>query len=356
MFTRASILRIVALVVFAQIASIGCAQTAEATADATPAEVVAKAVDAANAFLKSVDQSQYEQVMYSFLDNDQRDNWSNLPVANVPRGGLRWGDLKENQQQAAMQLLKATLSENGVQQVIDNMNGDEFLKQNSRRRTSFGSDEYFISILGEPSTTSPWMYQFGGHHLAINITIVGDQMTMSPTLTGGQPIDFEWEGKQVRQVADEEDAAYAFIESLTDDQKKKAVIAERYGDIRFGPGATKIEPAAEGMKATELDEKQLQLLKVLIGKRIGVLNATHAKIELEKIEADLAETWISWKGSTKNGGDASFRIQSPSILMEYSPQRLGGVPMNHIHAMYRDPSNDYGAGLIEARRKEKQKK
>ena len=110
-----------------------------------------------------------------------------------------------------MALLKAALSENGVQQVVDNMNGDEYIKQNSRRQTSFGSDEYFISFLGEPSTTSGWMFQFGGHHLAINVTIVGDQMTMSPSLTGGQPIDFEWEGKQVRQVAEEEDAAYAFI-------------------------------------------------------------------------------------------------------------------------------------------------
>lgn len=327
------------------------AQTAtEKVAAPTAAEVVKETVDAANAFLETVDQKQYERVMYSFTDDNQRDNWSNLPVGNVPRGGLRWGDLNAKQKAAAMELLKSALSENGVQQVVDNMNGDEYLKLNASRQTSFGSDEYFISFLGEPSTTSGWMFQFGGHHLAINVTVVGDQMTMSPSLTGGQPIDFEWEGKQVRQVGDEEDAAYAFIGSLTDDQKRKAVLAGRYGDIKFGPGASKIEPSSEGLKVAELDEKQVGLLKTLVATRIGVLNETHAKIELEKIVAEFPNTWFSWRGPTEAGGDASFRIESPTILMEYSPQRLGGVPTNHMHLMYRDPSNDYGTGFIEARR------
>jgi hypothetical protein len=318
----------------------------------TAASVVAETVDAAKAFLKTLEQNQYEKVQYSFTDDKQRENWSNLPVASVPRGGMRWGDMNDKQKAAVMAMLSAALSDNGVQQVVDNMNGDEYLRVNSKRETSFGSDQYFVSFLGEPSTTDPWMFQFGGHHLAINVTIVGEQMTMSPSLTGGQPIDFEWEGKPVRQVADEEDAAYAFIDSLTAEQKKKAVVAGKYGDILFGPGAKRIEASSEGMKASELDEKQLDLLKQLVATRIGILNEVHAASTMEKIVADFPNTWVSWKGPTKAGGDASFRIQSPSILMEYSPQRLGGIPTNHIHAMYRDPSNDYGVGFIEAMRKQ----
>ncbi len=344
---------------FLLIATIACSVQAQSATKKenvpTPADVVRKTVEAANAFLKSVDQKQYQQVMYSFTDDDQRENWSNLPVGHVPRGGLRWGDLNDKQKAAAMELLKSALSEDGVQQVVDNMNGDEFLKQNSRRRTSFGSDEYFISFLGEPSTTSGWMFQFGGHHLAINVTIVEENMTMSPSLTGGQPIDYQWEGKQIRQVADEEDAAYAFVASLSETQKKEAILAQRYGDIKFGPGAKKIEPTSEGLKVSDLDEKQVELLKALIKTRIGVLNAVHAKIEFDKIVADFPNTWFSWKGPTEAGGDASYLIQSPSILMEYSPQRLGGIPTNHIHAMYRDPSNDYGLGFIEQQRQKAKK-
>ncbi len=331
------------------------AQTTNQTSSKTKAEVVAEAVKAANSFLESLEQKQYEKVMYSFTDDRQRENWSNLPVAMVPRGGLRWGDLSDKQREAVMGLLKATLSENGVQQVVDNMNGDEYLKQNATRETSFGSDEYFISLLGEPSVSSAWMYQFGGHHLAINVTVVGEEMTMSPSLTGGQPIDFEWEGKQVRQVADEEDAAYAFVGSLTEGQQKKAVVAERYGDIKFGPGATDIKPSKVGLQISELDEKQMELFEQFVKTRIGVLNEVHAAETMKKIVAEFPDTWFSWKGPTQTGGDASFRIQGPSILMEYSPQRLGGVPTNHIHAMYRDPSNDYGVGFIAKRRKQKER-
>jgi hypothetical protein len=34
------------------------------------------------------------------------------------------------------------------------------------------------------------MLQFGGHHLALNITIDGDKGVLTPTLTGAQPAKF----------------------------------------------------------------------------------------------------------------------------------------------------------------------
>jgi hypothetical protein len=39
---------------------------------------------------------------------------------------------------------------------------------------------------------------------------------------------------------------------------------------------------------------------------------------------------------------AYYRIQGPTLVIEYAPQTLGGDPTNHIHTMYRDPTNDYG--------------
>ena len=49
----------------------------------------------------------------------------------------------------------------------------------------FGKDLYYFSFLGTPSEPTPWMLQFGGHHLASNITIAGDRGILTPTLTGG---------------------------------------------------------------------------------------------------------------------------------------------------------------------------
>ena len=41
------------------------------------------------------------------------------------------------------------------------------------------------------------------------------------------------------------------------------------------------------------------------------------------------------------GSAAYFRIQGPTLVIEYAPQ--GGV--DHIHTIYRDPTNDYGAKI-----------
>ena len=35
---------------------------------------------------------------------------------------------------------------------------------------AFGEDEYYLAFVGTPSKTAPWMLQFGGHHLAVNVS------------------------------------------------------------------------------------------------------------------------------------------------------------------------------------------
>ena len=42
------------------------------------------------------------------------------------------------------------------------------------------------------------MLQFGGHHLALNITIAGSKGVLTPTLTGAQPATFTLNGKTIR--------------------------------------------------------------------------------------------------------------------------------------------------------------
>ena len=60
-------------------------------------------------------------------------------------------------------------------------------------------------------------------------------------------------------------------------------------------------------------------------------------------QADLPKTYFAWSGVTKNGGLAYYRIQGPTVIIEYAPQ-FGDL--DHIHTIYRDPTNDYGAKLV----------
>ena len=51
------------------------------------------------------------------------------------------------------------------------------------------------------------------------------------------------------------------------------------------------------------------------------------------------DTYFAWSGPTTNGSAAYFRVQGPTLVIEYAPQNS----VDHIHTIYRDPTNDYGA-------------
>src|SRR5206468_6499232 len=101
---------------------------------------------------------------------------------------------------------------------------------------SFGLDEYYIALLGVPSATVPWMLQFGGHHLAINVTIVGAASVMTPSLPAAQPAKYTLNGQTIRPLGRENDKAFALINALSAEQQKQAILNYRVSDLVLGPG------------------------------------------------------------------------------------------------------------------------
>ena len=163
----------------------------------SPAATTARIVAAAQAVAASLDDAGRAKLQFSF-DSPQKAKWSNLPSPMFQRFGIRLADLTPPQRDAVMKLLTVALSAEGYQKVIDIMRGDEMLKRRSgggRGGPAFGQDEYYLAYLGAPSTTTPWMLQYGGHHLAINLTMSGSQATMAPSLPAAQPATFTWEGR-----------------------------------------------------------------------------------------------------------------------------------------------------------------
>jgi len=308
-----------------------------------------KVVAAAERTLATLNDDERAKTIFKFNDEEQRLRWSNLPTGIFERKGLRMGDLKQEQIDAVMVLIKATMSSDGYQQVVDNMAGEETLKGGGRGRLVFGKDEYYLSILGMPSRTEPWMWQFGGHHLAINATILGDQITLAPSLTGGQPMRYANDGKEIVQMADELVVAFELVNALDADQKKKAILSQKFGELALGPGRDDVHPEPEGIRGNELSEGQKTLLKKLITERVGLLNAEDAAAKLESVAATLDDTWFSWRGEVKPGSAAYYRVQSPTFFLEFAPQQMGGAPMQHVHAMYREFKNDYGEQMLHAK-------
>jgi len=310
----------------------------------TSSSVASTIVASANGFLSSLDEGQRSKALFDFNDAAQRVKWSNLPTTMVPRAGLKMGDLSEAQRKAAMGLLAATLSKRGYEKVLAIVAGDEALKTagGGRGGTMFGRDLFYISILGKPSVKDPWMLQFGGHHLALNITMVGREDILTPSLTAAQPAKYTVDGRTVRPLGAENDKAFALINALDEGQRKQAILNYKVADLVLGPGQDGKTIQPEGIKCSAMNASQKAMLLELVGEWAGIINEQAAAARMAEIKANLAETWFAWSGPTTNGMPAYYRIQGPTVVIEYAPQPLGGDPAMHIHTIYRDPTNDYG--------------
>src|SRR5262249_55844931 len=299
--------------------------------------VVANAVAKANAFLGTLEGEQRGKVLLAF-DSAKKPSWSNLPVTMVPRNGLRLGELTKPQRSAALDALAAVLSKQGYQKVLDIMNADDQLVKGTDNKMRFGTDNYYLAVFGTPSATKPWMLQFGGHHLGINVTLVGKDSTLAPTHTGTQPDSFTRDGKTVRPLGAENDLAFKLVNSLDAEQRKQAVKGDKPRDLALGPGRDGKTIPPEGLKCAALKDDQRATLLDLIGAWVHILPDEAAASRLAALKAKLDETYFAWYGPTTNGSAAYYRIQGPSLLIEYAPQR----GTDHIHTIIRAPGKDYG--------------
>jgi hypothetical protein len=327
---------------------------ADGEKDKKPAEPTPRAVAAANAFLDALDAKQRDKALYEF-GSKRKSNWSNLPVTMVPRNGVRLGDLTKAQRARAMGLLAAVLSKGGYQKVIDIVDSDQVLAdreggrgkggkgRGGRRGSMFGADQYYLAIFGKPSATRPWMVQFGGHHLGLNVTVIGKHFVLTPTHTGTQPALFKRGGKEVRPLGVENDTAFKLVNALDEKQRKVAILGKRpQRELLLGPGQDGEKIEAEGIKGSALTEAQQKTLLELIGAWVNIVEPGAAAARMAAIKGKIGETYFAWRGPTKNGSAVYFRVQGPSVVIEYAPQ--GST--DHIHTVIRNPQDDYGAGLL----------
>ena len=320
---------------------------AEQLPDRTPDAKTEAIVASADAFLASLDQSQRAAAMHAFTDNAQRAKWSNFPEGMIPRGGLPLGELSEGQRALLDALLAELLSDEGVRNVELQLLGEDLLRQVPVMK--YGTDLFYVAFLGEPSGAQPWMFMFGGHHLAINATVYGAEVTFSPMLTGGQPLHVPYRGEEVFVTEAETTAAKALLDSLTPEQKATAIRGDKPMEFLLGPGEFGAVLADEGVRGGDLDPAQRDLLVALIDARIGFFNDDDRAPVREAVLAGLDDTWFAWWGPEEPLGSAYFRVTGPNLVLEYAP-RGGGERVDHAHAIYRDPENDYGRAWVEVRR------
>jgi hypothetical protein len=308
----------------------------------------AAVVTATDAFLASLDATERDKATYGFTENKARQTWSNYPTTTVPREGIVMSDLTADQQKAADAVLAVALSPDGAQQDANIRKADDKLNSlGGQGSDGFGAlKDYYIAVYGTPSTTQPFMIQFGGHHLARNLTYNGDKVSQTPQFVGSEPTSFQVDGATVEPVKAEATGIFAIMSGLTADQRTAAQITSgTFDDLLMGPGKDAGNfPAAEGLEVSKLDDTQKQAVMAAIQAYAGDLNSGAATKLIDKYRSELDQTRVGWSNNTGPTEENSYiRIDGPSVWIEFINTRSMSTPDIHFHSVYRDKTNDYGS-------------
>jgi Protein of unknown function (DUF3500) len=300
------------------------------------------------------------------IESRERELWQNS-IARYENFGLRLDEAPAILQEAAMTVVRASLSAAGYEKTRNLMKLNGFLGELVGAPRLLGEWCYQLHIFGEPSMTEPWGWQLSGHHLVITCFIVGEQMTLTPTFMGAEPRYVD-EGKYAGIVAfeDEERLGLQFARSLSAEQKRKAVFAESLLPDRLPPGRHQGADGMslggryknnetipyEGICGAELGPQQRQALLDLTQCYLSTLPSGPFQARMNDIERHLSETHFCWAGGMGEESAFYYRIQSPVVMIEFDHHK--GVVLNnpepekfHVHTLVRTPNgNDYGMDLL----------
>jgi hypothetical protein len=310
---------------------------------------------AADAYLASLTEEQRKRTLYAVDDLEWR-KWNN--VHRYARQGLSFLEMSEPQRERAVALLRASLSTKGLQKTQDAMRLNGHLAELMKNTTEYGEHLYHITIMGAPSDSLPWGWQLDGHHMIINYFVLRDQVVMTPTFMGAEPVIADsgrFTGTAILQ--DEERKGLALMQSLTTAQRARATIqtSKTANNALAQAFRDNLVLDYAGIRGSELNAAQRTQLVDLIGEYVNTLRDGHARVRMDEVRAHLDSTYFAWIGDV--GADAVFyyRVQSPVVLIEFdhqTPVALGGprVPgKKHIHTVVRTPNgNDYGKELLRA--------
>jgi len=313
---------------------------------------------AAAAFLAGLTEPQRAKTAFG-VDDDEWRKWMNQHF--YVRQGVSFLEMNPAQRELGIALLRASLSARGLKQTRDIMRLNETLGElNNNDFEQYGEWRYHITVMGQPSATEPWGWQFDGHHAIINYFVLGDQVVMTPHFAGSEPViatSGKFKGTSVLQ--DEQNKALAFVNTLDAAQRAKAIVSAektRNNNLTEAWKDNAVVPVA-GISAADLGPAQRRELLNLIALYVGNMDDGHAKVKMADVEKHIAATTFAWIGKTDTGAVFYYRIQSPVILIEFdhqTPANLRHLATNpqapnheHIHVVVRTPNgNDYGKDLL----------
>ena len=348
------------------IAALSIGYLVDAREKVKSAEAMTKA---ASSFLSLLNADQKAKATFALTDAE-RMNWHFVPM---DRKGLTLKDMNDAQKSAAMELLKASLSQRGNFKATSIISLEPVLQVIEGPTQKFPRDPglYYVSIFGDPSK-GDWGWRFEGHHLSHNFTVIkGKVVVEAPAFYGTNPAEVfqDIPQKGLRVLGAEEDLGRALITAFDEKQRKVAIYdAKAPGDMLTFDHKEAKPLEKLGIKASEMNPKQFSMLEKLVEEYVAnvpddVAGARRAKFKSAKKD----EIYFAWSGAiertdksyTLDARDLApsaarpnltgklqghyYRIQTPTFLIEYNNTQNNS---NHIHSVWRDFSGDWGRDLL----------
>lgn len=353
-------------------------------------QLVQRMGEAAENFLAALSTDQRATAQLDFANQEERTTWYYTPT---PRQGLPFTQMDRKQQRLAQKLIMTGLSRGGYN-VATTIMGLETLLDGKEGFTAEiwwrDSRLYHVTIFGTPDDKAPWGWRFEGHHISLNYTIVGGQIVApTPTFFGSNPAESPLIGNtSIRPLAGIEDLARDLMHALSVEQQRNALLtpvappdivtlnrpvvvdgvlpaqtpgiddtvavasnfrtmenlARERGVTLADLESVRYSSTPKGVAAGAMNAGQQEILLALIGDYIHRMPEELAEIEMNKLKHNgIAGIHFAWAGGIERRQPHYYRLQAPRFLVEYDNTQNDA---NHIHSVWRDPANDFGADIL----------
>ena len=309
--------------------------------------------DAARRFLDSLTDEQRARTAYPVDDTEWR-KWNN--VHRYARQGVSFKEMTAPQRERGFDLMRSGLSARGFDKSRAVMRLNGYLAELVQNFDEYGELLYHLTVMGVPSPTEPWGWQLDGHHLVINYFVLGDQVVMTPSFMGSEPVTAtsgQYAGTSVLQ--EEQNKGLAFMQALSKEQQARATIqpAKTGNNALSQAFRDNLVLDYAGLQASALSPAQQEQLLGVVSEFVANMADGHAKVKMADVRRHLDRTWFAWIGGAGADDPFYYRIHSPVILIEFDHQNPVALPgprvpgKAHIHTVVRTPNgNDYGKDLL----------
>jgi len=303
---------------------------------------------AARTYLASLDAEQRAQAVLSF-DDPYRTDWHYIPRS---RRGLRIDEMNDEQRRLLHGLLRSALSSQGYLKVTSIMGLEETLGAMERAAGGDGTlrdrGAYTVTFFGSPEDR-PWAWRFEGHHVSLNLLTGEDgSVAVTPEFLGANPATVSTGPDAGLEIlSKEEELGFRLLHALSDVQRAEAIIdVAGRGDILLTPG-TNIDALGQpvGLPASRMTAEQLHIFGDLVSLYAHNFDTELAQPLLERLgSADPEQVFFAWVGGVTRAEPHYYRIHGPGWVIELDNSRPGA---NHVHTVWRDAENDFGAAALE---------